>query len=81
MQLNKFFSLEQVIDRQPLTVPMDTPLKQVISLMQEWGNSCSFIERGEPLIADSDIGSNGSNNSCVLVSEKIVYGEYSLSEI
>ena len=62
MQPNNFFSLEQIIDRQPITVSPNTPLSTVISLMQERGNSCSIID-GEldPLAA--------SNNSCVLVVE------------
>jgi PAS domain S-box-containing protein len=70
MQPNQFFSLEQVIDRQPITVSGETSLKKMISLMQEWGNSCSCIDGEEALVADTDIGSNSSNNSCVLVSEK-----------
>jgi PAS domain S-box-containing protein len=67
VQSNQFFSLEQVIDRQPITVSGETRLKKVISLMQEWGNSCSFIDGEGALVADTDIG---SNNSCVLVVEK-----------
>jgi PAS domain S-box-containing protein len=67
VQPNQFFSLEQVIDRQPITVSMDTPLNQVISLMQEWGTSCSFIDGEKAVVSDMDIG---SNNSCVLVVEK-----------
>jgi PAS domain S-box-containing protein len=66
MQPNQFFSLEPVIDRQPITVSGETSLKKVISLMQEWGNSCSFIDGEEALVADTDVG---SNNSCVLVVE------------
>ena len=67
MQPNQFFSLEQVIDRQPITVSGETSLNKVISLMQEWGNSCSFIDGEETLATDTDVG---SNNSCVLVVEK-----------
>ncbi len=62
VQPNNFFSLEQVVDSQPLTVTADTHLSEVIRQMQEWGNSCSFNdnETDAPL---------GSNNSCVLVVE------------
>ena len=67
MQPNQFFSLEQVIDRQPITVSGETSLNKVISLMQEWGNSCSFIDGEETLATNTDVG---SNNSCVLVVEK-----------
>lgn len=65
MQHNTFFSLEQVIDRQPLTVTVNTPLTEVIGLMQEWGNSCSVTEETDSA-ADNNVG---SNNSCVLVLE------------
>ena len=59
MQQNTFLALEQVIDRQPLTVASEISLTNVISLMQEWGNSCRVAN-------DSfDLG----NSSCVLVLE------------
>ena len=61
-QPNNFFSLEQVVDSQPLTVTAETPLREVIRLMQSWGNSCSFNDN------ETD-ASLGSNNSCVLVVE------------
>ncbi|MBE9047407.1 PAS domain S-box protein [Pleurocapsales cyanobacterium LEGE 10410] len=65
MQPNNFFSLEQAIDRQPLVVAPQTPLPQVISLMQEWANSCSFV-LGENL-ATEDI--SNTDNSCALIVE------------
>lgn len=60
MQPNHFFSLEQIIDRQPLTVTPDTPLAEVIKLMQHRGNSCSV---------DSSEDTAASNSSCVLIVE------------
>ncbi|MGB5635370.1 MAG: PAS domain S-box protein [Waterburya sp.] len=65
MQQNYFFALEQLIDRQPLTVPSKTPLTKVIRLMQEWGNSCNF---SEAKTSDND-PTVYSNNSCVLIVE------------
>ena len=65
MQQN-FFSLELVIDRQPLTVSAETPLDEVISLMHEWGNSCN-IENSEK--SDRVDATVYRNNSCVLVVE------------
>ena len=65
MQQNYFFALEQVIDRQPLTVASATPLDKVISLMQEWGNSCNF---SDAQTSDND-STAYSNNSCVLIVE------------
>ena len=62
-QQNTFFSLEQVIDRQPLTVAPETPLHKVIRLMHEWVNSCLLPHEsrsGVDLTIDS-------NNSCALV--------------
>ena len=53
-----FFALEQAIDRQPLTVDPETPLTEVIGLMQEWGNSCSTIDSDRTV---------RSNSSCVLI--------------
>ncbi len=64
MQPNTFFALEQVIDRQPLTVAPETPLTKVIRLMQEWGNSCTTSKNN----SDTDT-TDRSNNSCVLVVE------------
>ena len=61
---NHFFSLEQVIDRQPLTVPSETPLTEVISMMQEWGNSCNL--NGEEEISELEANAP-KNNSCVLI--------------
>jgi PAS domain S-box-containing protein len=66
VQPNNFFSLDQVIDRQPLTVSPQTPLIEVISLMQKWGNSCSFTDTEVTLETDATIG---TNNSCVLIVE------------
>ncbi len=65
MQQNYFFALEQVIDRQPLTVASATSLNKVISLMQEWGNSCNF---SDAQTSDNDPNVY-SNNSCVLIVE------------
>ncbi len=62
MQQNIFFSLEQVIDRQPIIVSVNTPLNRVVSLMQEWGNSCNVVDRD----ADNTVN---SNNSCVLIAD------------
>lgn len=62
MSQDRFFSLEQVIDCQPLTVALETPLTEVISLMQEWGNSCSTNK-----IAPTAETFISTNNSCVLV--------------
>lgn len=59
---NHFFSLEQVIECQPLTVALETPLTEVISLMQEWGNSCNIKE-----LASTTESIVRTNNSCVLV--------------
>ncbi|MGV2826723.1 CBS domain-containing protein [Myxosarcina sp. GI1(2024)] len=66
MQPNNFFLLEQIIDRQPLTVAPEIPLAQVINLMQEWGNSCNLTVNAAALTADASIY---SNNSCVLVEQ------------
>ena len=66
MQPNNFFSLEQIIDRQPLTVPPETPLTEVIRQMQEWANSCHLSKNHDA----SDAGSTIQiNNSCALVVE------------
>ena len=66
MRHSNFFSLEQVIDRQPLTVTPETPIIEVIRQMQEWANSCSLTESDD----DSDTDSTGRmNNSCALVVE------------
>ena len=62
MQHNTFFSLAQVIDRQPITVPVETPLYEAIALMHQHGNSCNVVEEE----ADDAVG---SNSSCVLVVE------------
>ena len=60
VQPNLFFSLEQAIDRQPLTVTHQTPLVAVISLMQSRGNSCRV--NAEEVTY--------SNSSCVLIVEE-----------
>ena len=60
MQPNHLFSLEQAINRQPLTVSPNTPLSETISLMQSRGNSCK-VESSENTAVD--------NSSCVLVVE------------
>ena len=60
MQPNLFFALEQIIDRQPLTVTPDTSLAEVVNLMQHRGNSCRV---------DSSEDTAASNSSCVLVVE------------
>lgn len=64
MSQNPFFSLEQVIEYQPLTVALETPLAEVVSLMQEWGNSCSTNK-----IAPTTETFISTNNSCVLVAQ------------
>ena len=56
--MQSFFSLDHVIDRQPLTVTPDTPLLEAIAAMQQRGNSCR--------IDSSDLA---NNSSCVLVVE------------
>ena len=66
MQPNNFFSLDQAIDREPLTVIPETSLNDVIWQMQEWGNSCHFRE-------DDDTAANVAkrvNNSCALIVEE-----------
>ncbi|MDJ0574579.1 MAG: PAS domain S-box protein, partial [Xenococcaceae cyanobacterium MO_234.B1] len=67
MQPNKFFSLEQVIDRYPLIVAPETPLTEVVHLMQEWGNSCHLSGNNN----NSEASSIALiNNSCALVVEE-----------
>ncbi|MGK7937351.1 MAG: CBS domain-containing protein [Xenococcaceae cyanobacterium] len=66
MQPNNFFPLEQIIDRQPLTVNSKTPLREVIRQMQEWANSCYLSESHDASDANSTIQ---INNSCALVVE------------
>ena len=65
-QQNTFFSLEQVIDRHPLTVSPATPLHEVIRLMHEWGNSCSFDDAKDDTSEDNTFN---RNNSCVLIEQ------------
>ena len=65
-QQHTFFSLEQVIDRHPLTVSPTTPLHEVISLMHEWGNSCA-VEDLENITPQDDTAYR--NNSCVLITQ------------
>ena len=67
MQSDTFFSLEQVIDRQPLRVASQTPITEVIGLMQEWGNSCCFSDEVDLAVDASGDSNDRSNNSCVLV--------------
>ena len=70
MQPNNFFALEQVIDRQPLIVTPQTPLIEVIGLMQQWGNSCTFSNNREtPHISMTEDSLAFSDNSCVLIVE------------
>lgn len=57
MQSNHFFSLEQIIDRQPLTVTPDTLLAKTIGLMQQRGNSCKVKSSDDTAV----------NSSCVLI--------------
>ena len=64
-QQNIFFSLE-VIDRHPLTVSFATPLHEVISLMHEWDNSCSFNDARDAISEDNTVD---RNNSCVLIEQ------------
>lgn len=59
VQHNHFFALEEVIDPQPLTVTSNTPLIEVVRLMQERGNSCR--------VADDSF--NPGNSICVLIVE------------
>ena len=66
MQQTAFFSLEQVIDRQPITVSPQTLLCEVVSLMHSWGNSCDVSDRGHMDLENTTVR---SNNSCVLVVE------------
>ncbi len=66
VQPNNIFSLEQVIDRQPLTVPSETPLREVIRQMQEWANICHL---GESYDASDAVSAIQINNSCALVVE------------
>ena len=49
------------MEYQPLIVALETPLTEVISLMQEWGNSCRFEEGTQ---TNTFVR---ANNSCVLV--------------
>ncbi len=66
MQPYKFFSIEQVIDRQPLTVSPETLLSEVIRQMQEWSNSCYLNQNHDN--SNTDLLASG-NNSCALVVE------------
>ena len=61
MQQNTFFSLEQVIDRQPITVSVETPLNEAIALMHQHGNHCT--------VAEGETNAVRGNSSCVLVVE------------
>ena len=61
MQQNTFFSLEQVIDRQSITVSVETPLSEAIALMHQHGNHCT--------VAEGEANAAGGNSSCVLVVE------------
>ena len=65
MQPNSFFSLNKIIDRQPLSVSSETCLKDVVQQMQEWGNSCSFTEEEEHTAGNALT----RNNSCALIVE------------
>ena len=69
MQPNNFFALKQVIDRQPLTVTLQTPLIEVISLMQQWGNSCTFSDNRNANINTTEDSLASRDNSCVLIVE------------
>lgn len=61
VQHNTFFSLEQVIDRQPITVSVETPLYEAIALMHQHGNHCA--------VAEEEANAVRGNSSCVLVVE------------
>ncbi len=64
MHPENFFSLEQIIERQLLTVAPKTPVIEVIKLMQQWGNSCSLT----PNKTNSELSSTiPINNSCAFV--------------
>lgn len=64
MQQNNFISLEQAVDRAPLTVSPEIPLEQVIELMsQSWTNSC-LLSKDDRVAETSLIAS--VNPSCVL---------------
>ncbi|WP_088242410.1 CBS domain-containing protein, partial [Calothrix rhizosoleniae] len=66
VQQNNIFSLEQVIDRHPLIISPETPLTEVIGLMQEWGNSCDFTAHDH----NSKVNfTTRINNSCALVAK------------
>ncbi|MDJ0674501.1 MAG: CBS domain-containing protein [Calothrix sp. MO_167.B42] len=64
MHVDNIFSLEQVIDCHPLIVSPETPLTEVIGLMQEWGNSCDLPANDDNSKANSP---TRINNSCALV--------------
>ncbi len=64
MHRENFFSLERIIERQPLTVVPETPVIEVIKLMQKWGNSCSLSNNENNSEASSTIP---INNSCAFV--------------
>ncbi|MDJ0593218.1 MAG: PAS domain S-box protein [Pleurocapsa sp. MO_226.B13] len=66
MQLNKSFSLEQIIDRQPLIVAPKTLLTEVIRQMREWANNYYLTESNDASDPDS---LTRINNSCALVVE------------
>ncbi|MDJ0635651.1 MAG: CBS domain-containing protein [Xenococcaceae cyanobacterium MO_188.B29] len=64
MQQNNFISLEQAVERDPLTVSPEIPLEQVIELMsRSWANSC-LLSKDDRVAETSLIAS--VNSSCVL---------------
>ncbi|MDJ0744351.1 MAG: EAL domain-containing protein [Xenococcaceae cyanobacterium MO_167.B27] len=64
MSQENFFSLEQIIDRHPLTVAPETSVLEVIKLMQEWGNSCPISNNEN----NSETSSTPTlTNSCAIV--------------
>ena len=64
MQQNNFISLEQAVERDPLTVSPEIPLEQVIELMsRSWTNSC-LLSKDDRVAETSLIAS--VNSSCVL---------------
>ncbi len=64
MYQENFISLEQIIERHPLTVPPETPVIELIKLMQQWGNSCSLDTNKTSSTASLTIP---LNNSCAFV--------------
>ncbi len=65
VQQNAFFSLEQVIDRQPLIVTPHTLLSDVVGSMHEWGNNFTGNGENTPEVDTT----HRTSSSCALVWE------------